>query len=533
MDLYNKQIKSEPIPPRGGNSPIAVIDIGSTSVRMVIAQVDESGKTRILESLSQAISLGRDTFTMGSIGKPSIEECVYALKSFKNVLEEYHLTDPGRIRALATSAVREASNREAFLNRVYVATGIDVEAIDETEVNRYIYLGVHPQMKSLKAFSRGKVVIVEVGGGSTQLLVLEDGRVSYSNAYRFGAFRIHEMLEHSRAPDARQREIMESQIQGMIDQMLGRVDIEGPLHLIILGGDARFIASQLDPGWDRISLLKVSTSMLKRLTLEILEKSADDLVREYHQPYPDAESMGPALFTYFMLTKTLHINQLYVSPNTLRDGVLFEMSSQDLWTEEFKEQIINTAIEMGKKYHFDQAHAEAAALICQKIFKAMQREHKLGSHYALLLTVAALLHEVGLFISNTSHHKHSMYIIQNSELFGLDSKDINLVAIIARYHRRALPGLNHEEYAGLDHEKRIVVSKLAAFLRVADAMVRKHGLRLGNVNVLLEEGQLVITTDTTEDLTLEQVAMQEKSLLFEQVYGIRVVIRRSSRLEGK
>ncbi len=525
--MRNNSYPREDLP----QNPFAVIDIGSTSVRMVIAQRTQEGKVQILESLHQAVSLGKDTFTIGRIEKESIEECVNAIKTFKTILDEYHIRNVQNVRTIATSAVREAVNRDAFLDRIFIATGFYVEMIDEADVNSFIYLSIQEHLLTRPALFRNNTFVMEVGGGSTQFLHLKKGFVAFANAFRFGSFRIHEMLEHSRAPDVHFRSIMENQIQNMLDQIFEKIIAEGPVTLIVLGGDARFAAQRARPDWDKTGITEISVAALENLSEEILSCSADDLVRKHQLTYPDAESLGPALLTYVKFARRIRIKKVLITSNTVREGVLREMCVRDIWTEKFRNQIIHTAFELGKKFRFDPLHAENAVAISTKIFMAMKTEHQLDSHYELVLTVAAILHEIGHFISNTSHHKHSLYLIQHSEIFGFNARDILITALVARYHRRAHPSMNHEEYNRLDHEDRIIVSKLAAILRVADALARKHGRILTGIDARIEEKALVLTAENLEDMTLEQVALQDKAMLFEQIYGIPVYLRRRNRIE--
>ena len=178
--------------------PAAVIDIGTSSIRMAIAEIDSTGGVRTLETLSQAVNLGKDTFTKGSIEKATIEKCVEILKSYRQRLREYQISRDDQIRVVATSAVREALNRLAFIDRVYIATGIQVEPIDEAEVNRITYLGVAPFLHAERSLAEAHTVVVEVGGGSTEMLVVRNGDVIFSHTYRLGSLRLRQTLESYR-----------------------------------------------------------------------------------------------------------------------------------------------------------------------------------------------------------------------------------------------------------------------------------------------------------------------------------------------
>jgi exopolyphosphatase/guanosine-5'-triphosphate,3'-diphosphate pyrophosphatase len=212
----------------------------------------------------------------------------------------------------------------------------------------------------------------------------------------------------------------------------------------------------------------------------------------------------------------------------MRDGVLAEMAKPNMWEGEFTKQIIRSAQSLALRYQADVPHAEHVAKMSRKLFTFLRKEHGLGAHYELILTLAALLHEVGLFVSTNSHHKHSQYIISNSEIFGLGRRSIEMVAQVARYHRRAEPKASHETYNALRRDERIAVSMLAAMLRVADALERSHTQRLGRVEFERREDTLLITAHGITDTKYEQMALNEKSGLFEQVFGLRIILTHAS-----
>ncbi len=531
--LTRSTIKNDENRPHGPSGPIAVIDIGSSSMRMAIAQIREDGAVQTLDSYQQEVSLGRDTFTKGYIQKESIEACVEALRSFRLALDEYQITDRSRIRAVATSAVREATNKDAFLDRVYIATGLDVTPIDVAEINRFTYLSLRPTFDSDPMVKTGKTVVVEVGGGSTEMLAVQRGRVTHSQSYRLGAFRVREMYEWQSAPASQILEAIENQIQRTVRQMCADISGRGRMNLLILGGDARFAASQLVPEWDKRELARIPVSSLAHFTNTLLSYSVDELVQRFHLSYPGAETLGPALLAYVNLARELNLRTVLVTAITMREGVVAEMATGNPWTREFRDQTIRSAMDLGKKYEYNREHSEHCMHVCKILFAALQQEHKLPPRYELLLSIAALLHEIGLFVSNRSHHKHSMYLIQNSDLFGLGTNDIQLVALVARYHRRAFPKSTHFGYSELDREDRVAVAKLASILRLADALDTTHSQRIHDINVTIAERHIVITVQDAQDLTLEQIAMKEKGALFELIYGKRVYLRRTSTIEQR
>ncbi len=210
----------------------------------------------------------------------------------------------------------------------------------------------------------------------------------------------------------------------------------------------------------------------------------------------------------------------------LRDGLLQEMAHRGQWNEAFVNQITRSAVELGRRFDFDEPHSMQVANLCRQLFRALQDDHHLEPKFGVILYIAAVLHEIGLFIASASHHKHSLYIINNSEIFGLSRKDVRLVGLVARYHRRASPKPTHPGYALLDRESRVIVSKLAAILRVADALERSHSQRISEIRCKREPGRLVITVPKVDDLSLEQLALMQKGSLFEETFGMKVLLRK-------
>ena len=504
---------------------VAVIDIGTSSIRLAVAEINANRQVRQLETLAQAVNLGKDAFIRGSISKATVEECVRVLKSYRRILKEYQIENPAQVRVVATSAVREATNRLAFVDRIYIATGFQVEPLDEAEVIRITFLGVQPFLLSDPSLANARALVTEVGGGSTELLLVKGGDVVYSHTYRLGSLRLRETLEALRAPTLKVRNIMETHIHRTVEEIVEHVSRDGSIELIAMGGDVRFAVRQLQPEWDGRSLARLSLKALEDFTNRILGQTDDRLVRKYRLSYPEAETLGPALLAYVLMAKELALSSVLVTNVNLRDGLLLEMSSSDAWSKEFSKQIVRSAMDLGRKFNYDEQHAVHVSELCTKLFQQLKEEHQLSPRYEVVLHVAALLHEVGLFVSNRSYHKHSLYLIRNSELFGLGKKDLLLAALVARYHRRASPQPTHEGYMTLDRDERVAVAKMAAILRVADALDESRSQRIHEIAIEREGDRLVISIPLVEDLSLEMLALKQNGALFEETFGFPVLLR--------
>ncbi len=504
---------------------LAVIDIGTTSIRMSIAQRDETGDIHELDTLKRPADLGKDAFTKGSLQRETIEECVNVLLDYRRVLDEYGFSPEDKLRVVATNAVREAQNRLAFLDRIFVATGFSVDLIEDAEVNRLAYLGVQPYIARNHHLNDATTLVIEIGGGSTDILSLTEGIVSQSHSYRLGSLRLGETLQLFRMAQDKRLPLLNDHIRRIVE----RIHVDFPsatrTELIALGSEARFAASHLIPDWKHDCSTTIPIQELENFTEDIIASAPDDLVRNFNITFIEAETLGITLSVYLHIARCYDLKHIHVSDSTLRDGLLTELALDGAWTDDFRNLVIRSAIDLGSRYHFNETHALHTAHLCNLLFTELRHVHRLPMKYELILSIAALLHDVGYIVSDRSHHKHSMYLIMNSTLFGMSKMDLLLIALVARYHRRANPKPLHDGYATLDSQSRIAVSQMAAILRTADALDRSARQRISNFSCSQDGHYFIITVPEVKELSLEQLALNEKGTLFENVFGMSILLR--------
>lgn len=508
---------------------VAVIDIGAISIRMAVAEIHSDGHIRTLETLLQPVDLGRDAFETRRLSRKGIERAAGVLRRFRRVLDEYGVRNGNDIRVVATSAVREATNRIAFVDRVFVATGLDVEPIDEAEVNRITYMGIAPMLMARAETAESKSVVLEIGSGSTELLMIRGGNVLHSDSIRLGSLRLIQSLEASGLQGNQWRQLLETHIRRFVVRIAEDLKADAPLQLVLLGGDIRFAAHRLIRDWDKNTLSKLSVDRLESLSSEVMKMAADAIVKRFGATFVEAETLGPSLLAYTLFARHFELEHVFVSGANLRDGLLADMGQGGNWTSEFRQQIIRSAVSLGRKYAVDQSHARAVAELSRILFEQFATEHQLDARYEVLLYVAALLHEVGLYVNLHSNHKHAYYLIRNSELFGLSRHELQLVALVARYHRRASPQMNHEGYAALDRKDRVAVTKMAAILRIAIALDDTRSGRIRDVVCQRDEKRMVILVPGVDDVSLEQLALRMNSSLFRDIFGVPVMLRPGDR----
>lgn len=504
---------------------VAAIDVGANSLRMEIAQVLPDGQIEVLERLQQAVRLGQDTFRRGRLGAQSMNAAVAILRDFRRLLDVYRVE---RVRAVATSAIREASNADTFLDRVVMATALNLEVIGTSEESRLTVSAVIQALgstasESLRA-NQKRALIADVGGGSTLLIVLHDGQIAESSSLRLGSIRLQEVFSTSEESPDRSADLLRHHIANAISSVQGSLPLKGMESFVAVGGDARFAAREVGKPTASADLYTVARADFNRLVRRCERHTAEDLAKRHGLPFAEAETLNPALLVYQALFQHCRAKEMIVSHVSMRDGLLLELARSVTGKQDksLTEGVIHSAKALAAKYRVSMRHARIVSDLAIRLFDDLRLEHGLGPRQRLLLHVAGYLHEVGRFVSSQAHHKHSYYLISNSEIFGLNRQEILQVAHVARYHRRSIPKASHLEFMSLPRESRVMVSKMAALLRVADAMARGQIKRVDDVRFERKGDELILYLPGTQDLLLEERTMAAKGDLFEEIYGIKV-----------
>ncbi len=499
---------------------VAAIDVGANALRMVIAEVFSDGRIEVLEQVQRAVRLGQDTFCRGRLGGESMRAAVQVLRDYRQLLDLYKVE---KIRAVATTAVREAANGETFLDRVFMATRLNVEVIDTSEESRLTVSAVRQAVGNALGVNERQTLIADVGGGSTLLTLLENGEIATSQSLRLGSIRLQEVFATNEESPRRSADLLRQHISNAL-ATLQSLPLEEIDSFVAVGGDARFAAREIGEPTDSADLTVIEPAAFDKLVDRCERFTAEELSKRFGLPFAEAETLNPALLVYQNLLHRTKAPQMIVSHVSMRDGLLLELAREVTGQEDVSlaAGVIHSATAIAEKYHVDLDHAGNVAEVAVRLFDLYQPDHGLNSRYRLLLRVAAILHEIGGYVSSRAHHKHSEYLIANSEIFGLNRGEIILVSQIARYHRRSVPRTSHPAYMALQRESRVMVNKLAALLRVADAMIRGHRRRPSDIQFQRHGDELIVLLPKGRDLLLEERAMQSKGDLFEDIYGVKI-----------
>jgi exopolyphosphatase/guanosine-5'-triphosphate,3'-diphosphate pyrophosphatase len=520
-----QRVPTPPPPvPAEAPRPVAVLDMGASAIRLLVAEAPPEGPLHVLEEVSRGVLLGKDTFTHGRLGAATIEATLKALEGFRRIMDTYGVI---RYRAVATSAVREASNADAFLDRVRLRTGLEVEVIDGSEENRLTYVAVRERLAQHPALVEGDALVVEVGGGSADISFLRKGQPSHSGTFPLGAIRMRQSLGAWQGSHEQGTRLLVRHIHNVVDDIRREMPLKEASHFIALGGDIRFAADQIMGDAPPGPVPVMERDAFIRFVDSLVGFDLEQLVEKYRLPQTEAETLVPALLAYRELLVETSADRVISPDSSLRSGLLLDLarSDQPHGIEDLRKQVLSSAAALGERYRYDAPHARNVAELAVRLFDELRAEHGLSDRHRLLLEVAALLHDIGNYVNIRGHHKHSQYLISASEIFGLSQDEMLLVSNVARYHRRAVPSKSHLPYMALDREARVAVNKLSAVLRLANALDADHLQKVKDLRVLPEDDDWVLEVEGAGDLTMERLAALARADYLTEVFGRKVAFR--------
>jgi len=505
----------------GGPAVLSVIDVGSSGVRMLVAELKADGSVRVLEDVAKPLTLGRETFRTGTLSAASIQKAVNILRQYRTMMDTYGVT---HTRAVATSAVRAALNRDTFVDRVFLATGIEVEVIEGSQETLLTFAAVQRALAAQPEFLREDSLMFELGAGATEWALVRGGEVVGSVTYDLGTLRMRDLLRAESGDRRAMTRLIQHNVREMMNAVKRTLPFEKVANLIAIGPEARFAARALKGEGE---LAAVSAKDLRTLADQILAMTPAEVAAAYSIPTLEAEALAPAFLAYAELIRLNPVDRLLVARASIRDGLLLQVakSIQSGSSVFFPEQTITAALNLARKYHADERHGLHTAALARAIFEATQAQHGMGETERLLLEVASIVHDIGNYVAARGHHRHAYYLLVNSEVFGLSKMDLEIVANVARYHRKGAPQSDHPAYAALPRSARLTVNRLSAILRVADALDKAHAQRIQIPKITVEDGELRIDVEGSEDLALERLTLDQKSALFEEVFGLKPVLR--------
>ena len=507
------------------NRLVAVLEIGSTGIRMLVAQIQSDGQWTVMDSAGRPVALGRDVFNSGELSRESLLECLAVLQNYKELLAGWGIA-PSDAHVIATSALRVARNRDMFIDRIRQETGFKLSVVDGVEENRLMYLGVRFALKQdLPLFWKANSMIIEIGGGSTEIMLLQRGQMVAAHSIRLGTIIIDQQIRMGAGPGVFYERYLNEVIRNAMGLLDAEMDLAHVRTFVMSGSDARFVAAQVGT-----ELNEHSRVIDRKNFIAFVEKvhnyTVEESVRKLGISYAEAEGFILGILVLKLFLEQTGADRVAVPLVSIREGYLIDLTlgvDSEL-QQEFFSQIIASAVNLGRKFHFDETHSQHVARLCMILFDALAKVHGMDRRQRVMLEAAAILHDIGGFIKTSSHNKHSQYIVANSEIFGLPRDELDIIANVIRYHHGSPPSESDINYISLQREERILVLKMASILRVAEALDRGHSQQIKDLTVERRAETVALHTHGGHDISLELMAIEENADLFQHTFGYKVVL---------
>ena len=506
---------------------VAAIDVGSNSVRMMIAQVHPDGSVLPLEDLRKATQIGKDTFSYGRIQVESIHDTCEILRGFSKLMQDYKVK---LYRAVCTSGIREAENREYVLEQIRIRTGLEVEVINNAQERFLMYKAMKDHLTGAQKASDKGILIVDIRSGGVEISVYDEGNLKFTEYIKVGSLRLREILADLERLTLDFPSIMEEFVESRIDFLKTLISERQIMHFIGLGGELRTITRlcadmEEEPGADHF----VRKKALARLYTSVHSMTTEQIIQAYGLQKNQAEILLPSVILFNRFLKMTNAEGISAPMVSLRNGMLADIADE-LFDTPRKASSLNDVISsvwyIGQKYYIDRVHSQNIEKLALAVFDQTGRYHRLGEKERFYLRVAAILHDVGKYVNLNQHDIHSYNIIRFQDVMGFSDRELNLIANIARYHSEELPQLSHDNYRVLSSRDQIIVSKLAVMLKLAEAMDISHKQKITDIELAASGEELIFKVRADEDILLEEWSFEPHVTFFEEVMGIKPVLKR-------
>jgi len=495
--------------------------IGSYEVSLKIFEISPKKGIKEIDYIRSRIELGRETYSTGNIGYELVEALCNTLADYKKIMDTYKVDD---YEVYAGSALRDTKNVLFILDQIRIRTGLKVQILSNSEHRFISYKSIAMHEEFEKLIQKG-AAFVDVGGGGMQVTVFSKGKVVTTQHLALGTIRMREQLER-RSANVRQyeqqiEELVYKELEVFKALYMENVKIK---YLIITGEATSELIRNLGRKQEdeTVEAIKV-TSYLKHFS----DRNAEEIVEELNLP----SEYGSLLIPYMMVLKCMAngigAERIWAPRANISDGIAYDYGQKKQLIKvghDFDADILSAARDLAERYMSFKPHLEALMQMSDLIFDAMKRVHGLGRRERLLLDVSAILHDCGKFINIANGPQCSYDIIMASEIIGLSHKEREIVANAVLYKSHKLPA--YEELAEhLDHASYLIVAKLSAILRVANAMDRSHKQKFKNVKAVIKGKELVITIETEGDASLEKALFDTRTESFENIFSMKPVMK--------
>jgi len=494
------------------NGIFAAINIGASAFRMHISEYSD-GEEKVLEYLIKPFRLGRDTFTKGYITLENVYHSVEILKKFRQKLDEYGVKR--NYKAVCTSGVREAGNRDFFIDHIRQETGIELEVIEPSQEIYIKYVGVKNDIDNFSNYEKEGVLIANISSGNVALAILKDQQNVYSGALPYGSLRLRRIFGD--IPRITRYKAYEHYVMKMCYSMKSALRGEsGIKHFISAGSSLNILITILKPRKNQLS-----KKQLLELYEQVKQMPRDSIMTRLGIRKDEASVLVPTLVTYLTLMDFAGTDSVKFSRQTF-PHVLSLYHSKSIRDRGFLRRVQNTIYGLGERFDMDKAHAETTVRFSMKLFDQLKSLHSLGRREKQILEAASVLSDIGYYIDAKNHNEHSYYLVKSLEIPGLDREFVKMISYLVLMHNNDVDHCLELKYHYFPTEKKLLIRKLVSMLRIADSLDSSHMNLVQDFDVDILQGKIIIRAKCKKQPFLEKLAFENKSKVFMDTFGIPI-----------
>jgi exopolyphosphatase / guanosine-5'-triphosphate,3'-diphosphate pyrophosphatase len=508
--------------------PIAAIDAGSNAVRLSVARAYSALDIEPLQTERYSLRLGEGVFVRPRFTEDVFKKAAKAFRHLREVMDDFGVT---RYRAVATSATREARNREAFVRTVKRKSGITLEVISSAEESR---LGREAVQAALGPEAAPRC-IADLGGGSLDISLLRNHAVEQSAQLPLGTVRLMTTLNLPGVIRPAQGEQVRRYVRALLESKLVPRPNVGDGIAVAVGGNAETLAD-IAPGPREHGLQTLELSLLRERLPDILGRDVRERMKAYGVRRDRADVMGIAAITFITLGRYMNLRLFAIPGVGVREGLLQEIAREAFSRKEphrynaAARQLLVGTRSFARRLEYDQRHAEHVRELSLQLFDQLQAVHHLPAQSRVLLEAGALLHDTGHRISHRGHHKHGEYLALHGDIPGLEGRDRVIVAGLVRYHnRKSEPAGHHAAYSSLHDTDKPVLRRLAGILRIAEALDHSHRQRVTKLRASFQRGAVGLQLEARGDAGEDMRAAGRSAELFEREFHVKLYFRQLER----
>ena len=508
----------------------AAIDIGSNSLRLLVAETKADSRSKLpsiatLHADRSVTRLGASVFQTGRLSEEAIASVCAQLE---RMAVAYSKLEVVGVRAVATAAVRDASNQHEFIERASKAAGVPIEIISGQEEARLIHLGVQTRWPH----PRERILVIDLGGGSCEVILSESGQLVTAFSKPLGAVRLTEVFLKSDPPDEQELHRLNKSIDERLAAAVTRIG-SGFDRVIATSATAAAIVCAINrvprARREEADRLRATTPQIRKLFKELRARDLAGRSEIAGIGPRRAEIIVAGTAVFLRALELFRHPSMYYLAAGVRDGIIADLANRGVGREftHLSSDQRRVVEDMARRYGVPLKHARKVATLGLELFDSLRPIHRLPANTGKLLEASAYLHDVGHYVSDTGHHKHSAYIVANSDMPGFTDEERHLVAMLCRYHRKAMPAQRHSSFQALSPEARRCVLHLVPLLRIADSLDRGHEQRVERVDCHMRNGTIMLQLLSDQDVDLEQWAADRSGDVFREVFNTPLVVKQA------